>query len=60
MKININQYSNPLTHNPKVVGSNPAPATSNSALSPYQGLFAFLGIEFADKTIKLNNLMIYL
>ena len=22
-------------HNPKVVGSNPAPATSNSVLSPY-------------------------
>jgi len=29
MKININQYANPLTHNPKVIGSNPIPATKH-------------------------------
>jgi hypothetical protein len=34
MKINSKKYAVFVAHNPKVVGSNPAPATSNSALSP--------------------------
>ena len=39
MKININQYANPLTHNPKVVGSNPAPATKQ--VEGFEGDYVF-------------------
>jgi hypothetical protein len=42
MKINSKKYTVFVAHNPKVVGSNPAPATSIHKASRSIGLEAFL------------------
>jgi hypothetical protein len=43
MRVKINQHANPLTHNPKVIGSNPIPATKQIRKPiVYQGVFCFL------------------